>query len=515
MRRPLTLALLLLAACALPVAGCAKKSPKPNVLLIVVDTWRADRATPELTPELDAFARECLVFDHAQSPRAKTTPAVTSLMTGLYPHDHGVRDLTTPLATDVPVIAETMKQNGYRTGALVANYVLKRELSGLARGFDMWVEDLPEQGGVPPSDVPLRRATSLTDGALCALGLGQASDDGAGPTETLIRRDLPWFLWVHYMDPHGLYAPPEPFRADSLAASTGIERVPSPERPDRTSLSPQWVAEYNVPASARLTDGGIDANHVRALYDGEVRYMDAQVGRLLRRLRESGALENTLVIITSDHGESLGEHDYWFEHGRHAYEATCRVPLLIRFPDSMANRPEPGLRQGDISLVDLFPTLGEILLPRMRRPLSGVSQVTGMSRAALLMENRANSGAVFSEKVERAEKARAIQAKAVRIGDWKLIRRYTHLADAQVEGGRKLIVLSEELYDLQNDPAETLNLIQEPPAHAPLADLSQQLLEYSKADEHFSELARLLQQRRDELGRTDPETLRALQALGY
>ncbi|MFT7669418.1 MAG: arylsulfatase A-like enzyme [Planctomycetota bacterium] len=501
------------------LTGCAKQAPKPNVLLIVVDTWRADRlGRGDLTPNLDAFAKECLVFDHAQSPRAKTTPAVTSLMTGLYPHDHGVRDLTTPLAPDVPVIAEAFKANGYRTAAIVGNYVLQRELSGLARGFDLWIEDLPELSGTMPEGVPLRRAKSITDGGLCALGLGQPATDGAGPQEAFTRNNLPWFMWLHYMDPHGMYSPPEPYRSLALKASSkqgGIERIPAATSPARTAISPQWVADYNVPDSARLTDGGIDARHVRALYDGEVRSVDAQIGRLLDKLRASGALANTLVIITSDHGESLGEHDYWFEHGRHAYEATCRVPLMIHFPETFAARPKPGLRTGDISLADIFPTLGDILLPRIRQAPGQRESVRGKSRAALMMESRAQAGAVFCEKVERAEKANAIQAKAARIGDWKLIRRYSHLADSSNPTDRKLIVLSEELFDLKSDPDEAINLIQDPPANAPLEELATELLRFSKSDQHFSDLARLLQQKREELGRTDPETLRALKALGY
>jgi len=498
--------------------ACAKSAPEPNVLLVVVDTWRADHlGASGSTPELDAFARECVVFDHAQSPRAKTTPAVASLMTGLYPHDHGVRDLTTPLASDVPVVAEAFGAAGYRTGAIVGNYVLRDELSGLARGFDLWVEDLPEEDGVPPSHVPLRRATSLTDGGLCALGLGDPATDGAGPRASFLRGDQPWFLWLHYMDPHGLYSPPEPHRGRALAELEDLppEPIPPAEREGRTSLSPQWVADYNVPEAARLPGGGVDARHVRALYDGEVRYVDAELGRLFERLRGAGVLEDTIVIVTADHGESLGEHDYWFEHGRHAYEATCRVPLMIRFPESMPDRPEPGLRSGDISLADLFPTLEGLGLPRLRRAAAAREAVRGESRVALLREGRATGGPVFCEKVERVEKARAIQAKAVRAGDWKLIRRYTHVDDPGGVGERRLVVLSEELYDLRADPGETRNLVQEAPARAPLDELAAALLEFSRADRHFSELARLLQQRREELGRTDPETLRALEALGY
>jgi arylsulfatase A-like enzyme len=522
--RAVLLATLLLVGGALGggllTSGCARRTPPTNVLLIVVDTLRADRlGRAGLTPELDLLAAESIVFKRAQSPRAKTTPAVASLLTGLYPHDHGVRDLTTPLARDVPVVAEAFKAGGYRTGAIVGNYVLRDELSGLARGFDLWVEDLPNAGGVPPSDVALRKAGSLTDGALCALGLGAPAADGAGPSKPLVKGDAPWFLWLHYMDPHGLYDPPEPYRSQALEASWdegAIERVPPPKEPREGSVTRQWVANYNVPAEARLPDGGIDAGRARALYDGEVRHVDAQLGRLLRELREAGLLENTLVVICADHGESLGEHDYWFEHGRYAYEATCRVPLMVRFPDGFRDRPEPGKRESDISLPDLFPTLIDVLrLPRMASLGRSHSMVRGRSRALALMEDSGPAEAVFCEKIERAEKARAIQSKAARIGDWKLIRRYTHLVDPDHATDRRLVVLSEELYDLAADPAEEANLIRLPPARAPLADLQRELLEFSKADQHFAELARILQARREELGREDPETLRVLKALGY
>ena len=417
------------------------------------------------------------------------------------------------------MIAEAFKGGGYRTGAIVGNYVLRDDLSGLARGFDTWIEDLPDEGGVPPSDVALRRATSLTDGALCFLGLGPPSADGAGPRTPQVREGQPWFLWLHYMDPHGLYAPPEPHREHALASSwdpSRIERVPPPRSPEEGGPLRQWVAEYNVPDEARLADGGIDAGRVRALYDGEVSYVDAQHGRLLKALEEAGHFEDTLIIICSDHGESLGEHDYWFEHGRYAYEATCRVPLLVRFPDNFDAPPTPGTREADIALADVFPTLIDVLrLPRLRHVGGELSQVRGRSRAMALMEGQVTGEPVFCEKVERSEKARAIQSKAVRIGDWKLIRRYTHLVEGPGDEDRRLVVLSEELYDLSTDPAESQNLMTMPPAEAPLETLKSELLDFSKADRHFADLARLLQEQRERLGREDPETLRALRALGY
>ena len=500
---------------ALLCGACARKAPWPNVLFVGVDTPRAARVGAlgggARTPRLASLASEAVVFDHATTPRAKTTPAVASLMTGLYPHDHQVRDLTTPLGDDVPVFAEALREAGYSTGAIIGNFVLQAELSGLERGFDLWVEDLPAHTGVPPHDVPFRSATSITDGALAALGLGPAAADGAGPTRAFVREERPWFLWLHYMDPHGPYEPPAAFRHP---ADEPPELIPPPPAPGVDAFHRQWVAEYNVPEAAR-TPLGVDARLVRELYDDEVRYVDDELGRLFAALRRAGELDNTLVVFVADHGESLGEHDYWFEHGRYAYEATCHVPLFLRFPPTMRDAPTPGLRHGDISVTDIVPTLTEVLrLAPLRPPFRGRSGVHGRSRASLLLADSPRPHPVFCEKVERAEKAKAIQSKAARIGDWKLIRRYTHLEDP-VRGEPQLMVLSEELYELGSDPGETQNLVQAVPAEAPFDQLQAALLEFSAADAHFAELARLLQRRRDELGREDPETLRALRALGY
>lgn len=511
-------------------SGCVREPERPNVLLITIDTLRQDRVScygvrTGTTPQLDRLAEESLVFTHCQSPRAKTTPAIASLMSGLYPHEHGVRDLTMPLAPDVPVLAEAFHDAGYRTGAIVGNYVLKDELSGLAQGFDMWGEDMPDTQGVPPDDVPQRTARSLTSGALVALGLAAANgDQAAGPARPFVRDARPWFLWLHYMDPHGQYAPPpehDLFESPEERVFVDANGNVVHDGPKNT-LSRPWLAAYNVPAAAREADGTIAVSAVRDLYDGEVHYVDAELGRLLDALRTAALLETTVIVVTADHGESLGEHEYWFEHGRYAYEVTCRVPLLVRLPGDLKGRPSPRRETADVSLVDLGPTLLELAglreLPVYRRPDGTPAQLgptsRGRSRAELLWTGEGGARAVFSEKVERSEKAGAVQTKAVRIGDWKFIRRYTFrpLADSEE---RELVVLSEELYDLVQDPYESVNRIAEPPPGAPLDRLRAELFDYSRADVRFEDLARLLQEKREELERTDRETLRILEALGY
>jgi arylsulfatase A-like enzyme len=492
-----------LAVAALALASCAREGPRPNVLLITVDTLRADRLSAAgyaraTTPNLDRLAAEGLRFARAGTPRAKTTPAIASLMTGLYPHDHGARDLLVPLDPRVPRLAERLRDGGWSTGAIVGNYVLLDRFSGLARGFDRWIEDLPDRQGVPPDEVPQRRARSLTDGALAALGLA-----GTGPS--FAPEGKPWFLWLHYMDPHGLYDPPPEHRVFRAEAEDPIPADPGPVAGE---LQRYFVADYNVPPDCAAADGRVDAARVRDLYDGEVRYVDAEIGRLLDALRAAGELEKTIVVVTADHGESLGEHRCWFEHGRDAYETTCRVPLIVRLPAGGAPgapRPTPGVRGGDLSLADLAPTILDLLrLPPLAR--ADGPGVRGVSRVDLLAGDPPAPRPVFAERVDRTERSGAVQAKAARLGDWKLIRRYAFDAE------QRLVVLSEELYDLARDPGETRDLEADPPAAAPLARLQAELLRFAAGDVRFADLAQRLQEQRETL---DPEVRRVIEALGY
>jgi arylsulfatase A-like enzyme len=497
-------------AAALLAQGCAKESEPPNVLIVVVDTLRADHLSsygyPQATtPHIDALAAKGLRFTHAQSPRAKTTPAVASLMTGLYPHDHGVRDLTTPLDRKVPTLAECFKRSGYSTGAIVGNYVMQKSLSGLDRGFEMWVEDFPTTQGVPPDDVPQRTANSLTDGALAALGLAEP----VGSETSIVDPARPWLLYLHYMDPHGYYDPPQEHRIFDKETTQPIPASPPPALPFGRE---EIIATYNVPPDAWLPDGRVDANSVIARYNGEVHFADAEIGRLLAQMDTAGMLEDTWIIFVSDHGESLGEHGYWFEHGRYPYEATCRVPLIVHPPRNLAGRPEPGVRTVDVSLADLTPTLLELCDVKPTPGMRNRGKLRGESRARVILRDTPARRPVFCEKVERSEKSRTVQTKAIRQGDWKLLRRY---AEDMVQGEPEMVLISSELYDLASDPREERNLHASPPESAPLTELEDALLVFTAADEDFEDLARILQSRRDELSRSDPEALRRLQALGY
>ena len=537
----LSLALLSLAAAAVGAgAGCSGDGrPKPpagapNVLLIVIDTLRADRLTPQTTPALARFAQDAVRCTHAESPRAKTTPAVASLLTGLYPHDHGARDLTTRLPGDVPTLAEAFAGAGWTTAAIVGNFVLSEELTGLARGFGTWIDDLPDHAGVPPENVPQRRARSLTDGALVALGLappppappppveGQPVAPGAGGPYAPVREDgRPWFLYLHYMDPHGAYDPPAEHRA---AAPAAPDYIPSSESLPPDPLHTFRLADHNLlPECATTADhptpegppaGAIDAACIRAAYDGESRYADAEIGRLLDAAGAAGLLENTIVVVTSDHGESLGEHRYWFEHGFYVYETTNRVPLLLRAPGL-----PPGEYAGDVSLADLAPTLLELaglpaLPDRPGKPPAPTSP-RGQSLAQWLKGGTVlGDHPVFMEKLEGADLANTVQMKAVRLGEWKLIRRYAHRTLAGA-GPRELVVVADELYDLSTDPGEERNLADAPPDAAPLDRLRAELLRYAAADVQFADIAEQLAAEQASLQASDPQAYEILRSMGY
>ena len=493
------LALLLL------LAACGGSEPRRNVLLISVDTLRADRLgcyaeDSSCTPRLDALARECAVFESAATPRAKTTPAIASLLSGLYPHEHGVRDLAHPLSSSIPLLQERLREHGYRCGAIVGNWVLGDARSGLARGFDLWCESLPQRTGVPPDDAPQRTARSLTDAALVALGLKSVPNEPDFEPRTALPRDgAPWFLWLHYMDPHGAYEPPSEHRR-AAADRELVDLVPE------SASRRQRIARYNVPKDLWVDPDTFDAAAVRALYDSEVRFLDAELGRLFDALRAAGELERTMIVLTADHGESLGEQDYYFEHGANCGESTVRVPLLVRAPGVAAGR-----RSTPASLVDVAPTVLELL--GLARPTTGGSALRGESLAPALRGAERSVRPLFSEKVERADLPGAVQQKAVRLGRWKLVQSYA--STPRPDGTREAHVLAEELYDLEGEGGEEWDLSIVEPPDAPLAELRRALAAFVAADPDLPELGRLLEQRRRGIENTDPQAERTLRALGY
>lgn len=324
------------------LASCGGDEPAPRLLLLVsVDTLRADRlgaygSDRDLTPRLDALARESQVFRAAYAPTSHTLPSVAALLTGHYPEQLGIWSNESVLMPGVDTTARGFRAAGWNTAAVVSNWVLRRE-TGLDAGFQHFDDSLPQLETTRP--MPERLAPDTTDAALRAL-------DACLPGP-----DARCFLWVHYQDPHGPYTPPPALRERALprelAEPDASRELPVLDGP----FGPGGLPEY------QFLDGRRDVAFYRAGYAGEIAHLDAELGRLLDGLRERRLLERSVVAFTADHGEALGEDDYWFSHGELLTDPQVRVPLLLRVPGL-----PPAVRDDLVSLVDLRATLDRLVL---------------------------------------------------------------------------------------------------------------------------------------------------------
>jgi arylsulfatase A-like enzyme/Flp pilus assembly protein TadD len=375
-------------AIVLSLIGCSRvdtPSARPvakSILLITIDTLRADRlgvygATNVDTPNIDRLALEGAWARNSTVHVALTRPSHISMFTGRYPAAHGIRDNVAPaLAPDVPLLAEMFQREGFATAAFVSSVVLTRQ-SGLARGFDHY-SDRFEIG---------------EDDARFLNTIQKSGDIVTTEASAWLREHPHFFAWVHLYDPHDPYEPP------------GKYAVQYAERP----------------------------------YDGEVAWSDELVGRLLTVLRDTQRLDNTLVVVTSDHGEGLGEHGEDV-HGYFVYESTLRVPLVFRGPGIT-----PGTRIDALTRsVDLFPTLLELAAIETREPAG-----PGRSLAPALRGERIGDEPSFAESLLPLVHFGWSDLRTVRDGRWKYI-----------------LAPRPELYDLERDPAENINLAEREPSRA-------------------------------------------------
>jgi arylsulfatase A-like enzyme len=318
-----------LAAC---LPGCSRPASgnRPNVLLIVVDALRADHLGAygygrPTSPSLDEVAKHATLFMRAHSTTSWTNPAVESLFTGEHPRilQPGAAQFILPNAR---TLAVAFREGGYRTGAIIANPVLPPDL-GLAQGFETY---LPVSGWIHGwSQRPKESAERVNDAA------GRWLQDAPQPAR-------PWFLYLHYMDTHWPYTPPAA-TAQRFWRSTGAD------------LS---AVMESVNARLGKRQGGLTPDEVRQatdMYDAAIAHVDAQLGQLLAAMETAGQLTNTIICITADHGEELGDHG-GVQHARTLYEEVLHIPLLIVRPSSRrAERRERLVQIGDVgrTLLDL------------------------------------------------------------------------------------------------------------------------------------------------------------------
>jgi arylsulfatase A-like enzyme len=325
---------LLLLAWLAAATACGGSRAPDLLLLISVDTLRSDRLGAHgsplgATPQLDQLAAESVVFTAAYAPTSHTLPSLSALMTGLYPEEVGIVSNDSTLAASVPTLASALRAAGWRTRAVVSNWVLRRS-SGLASGFDVYDDALHQREASRP--MPERIAADTTTAALESIRACREEPQAR------------CFVWVHYQDPHGPYTPPPDLRERFLARERG--------EPDGRRLLPlreDFVGLAGIPNYQALGDQR-EVAFYRAGYDGEVAYLDREIGRLLAGLGADA--QRVVIAFTADHGEALGEQDYWFAHGEHLTDTLVRVPLWLRVPGEA-----PARRDDVATLLDLHATL--------------------------------------------------------------------------------------------------------------------------------------------------------------
>jgi arylsulfatase len=382
-------------------ASCAGPPDRPpDIVLITIDTLRADRLGcygyyRDTSPHLDRFAAEAVLFERTFSHAGSTLPSHASLMTSTHPARHRQYGNDTPFDPDrvgLRTLAQMLEAAGYRTAAFVSAAVLKRA-SGMDTGFAVFGQ--PETAEC--------RAAETTDRALAYL-------DGTAD-------DRPLFLWVHYFDPHDPYEPPGEF----------LRMFPL-DQAQLVYLEANEFTHWDHPGIRSANAG----------YDGEVRYVDQEVGRLLDGLRARGIWDDAAVTVTADHGDGLGQHD-WLVHGR-IHNEILGVPLLMKLP--RASGVAPGRRSGLAALVDVVPTLVEELAlpvgPDTAAQFEGRNLLRGPARES-----------VFSERTRtRPDRVGSGEKSALQSRRWKLTL-------ASEEG--------EELFDLEEDAFELRNVAGEHP----------------------------------------------------
>ena len=398
---------------------------KTPVILITIDTLRADRLTcygyaKGKTANIDSLAADGVLFENAYAQTPITLPSHATILTGTYPMYHKVQDVVGRLRDGVPTLAESLKQNGYATGAFVGSTVLSARWR-LNRGFDVYDDRFSVQEGLRQVDFDR---------------LERRAEDVIAPTLGWLeaKAQQPFFLWVHLFDPHDPYTPPPPF---------------SEEFRDRP-------------------------------YDGEIAYVDASLARLFEKLKGLGLYDRSFIVLMSDHGESLGEHQE-MHHGYFVYDATLKIPLILKFPGSRFR----GTRlPNKVRCVDIAPTiLQQVSIP-------SPPSFQGESLLAMVAGKRAGVNLpVYSETYYPKVHF-----------NWSPLFSYQPDDDKYIEAPRS------ELYDTRKDRQELNNVVQTNQALAGKlkSDLSSFQRRYSASGPQS-----------DAAQQPDPETVARLKSLGY
>lgn len=457
--------------------------PRPNLVLVTVDTLRADHLTPygyprATSPFLAGLATEAALFERTFATKASTSTAIASFHTSRLPWAHGVSHPYEVLPEDNLTIAEVLQAAGYETGAVVQNGNVF-PLFRYNQGFDDY-----EYGAFG--------AAELSDRAISWLSR---------------RSDKPYFLWIHYVDPHSPYAPPPSYASLFVDDPYYVDDPLTGPYPDTfrgaTAIDPAHDQRHHLNKSWYL-----------AQYDGEIRYTDDQIARVHEKLQSLGRTGDAWFVVSADHGECFGEQEY-FGHGELAHDCGLHVPLIVRPPGGIRGRRIAGVA----SMIDLAPTLLDVmgfgkspcfqgrswssdLMPESEPPAGRNESVPALATAGFI--THVHGGHRF---VLRNQRWKFVRRNLEWMFDLRSPKSVFWLWNSLSEGG----LADDELYDLRADPQETQNLIRRDVAQA--ESLAAELTVWlGKTGPRHAPATRLSSRRLDEVA---PDILESLKVLGY
>jgi arylsulfatase A-like enzyme len=445
-------------AASRPATAAPRSGNGLSVLLITIDTLRADHLgvygyARKTSPHIDALAARGTVFDRAFTFWPKTRGSFVMMMTGRRPSQNGYSGTHQVLLDFNPTLAGVLRQAGYRTAAILDNPNLAAQ-HGYARGFETYRETWEEKA----LESEVARTRAITAGGIAYLRAA--------------RPDEPFFLWLHYVNPHAPYTPPPPFdRAFVEGAEKG--RVLPAVSGFHGGVKKEWA----VP--------GKTLAYYTAQYDGEIAAVDDEVGRVLEALSAAPIAGKTAIVLTSDHGESLGEHDYYFDHGEDLFDPCLAIPLMVALPGAPAGRRVAEL----VSTLDLVPTVLDAVKVSYPPDLAGTSLLpavtggTGASRDRLFAQNDRKLSATFDA-------------------------RYKLVATPLDSGAAGLA-----LYDRQGDPGETRDVSAGAPEALRIARRELEIF-LDRAEREWGRTRTLLEGKKGEEKPTDA-ACEKLRALGY
>lgn len=372
-----------------------------RVVIITCDTLRADRLgmyghERDTSRELDRFAADAVVYESAWCAVPVTVPALSSMFTGWLPHEIGsIYTNRNQIPSEVETLAETVRARGIDTAAFVSNGVLRRPPAemgdvGLAQGFELYDDEMKSRELQRP--IVERTAADCADAALRWLEGRKATSDDE------------FLLWVHFQDPHGPYTPPE--EADVYRGASYGRRLAAADKSMGVRGAIPAYQFLPEESSSDRRDG--DPARYADLYDAEIRWFDQHAGRVLQWLRDQGWYDDALIIFTADHGESLGERDWWFCHGESLHAEQVRVPMVVRAPGGKRAELGRAREERAVSHLDVHPTVIDAL---------GIEAKS--TRGSSLLAGRPPAERPISAYLANAGKDRP--AYAISDGRWRLV----------------------------------------------------------------------------------------------